>query len=298
MIDILKKEAAGAVIKVIGGRCAINHLIEQNIPGVEFIAMETDSLALSLSKASTRLHIGDTTPQDLRAGVQPSVGKPSAGDDREQIKSAIRGADLIFIAVAIEGDTGTIVAKIARELGILTVAVVAKPLAEEGNHVWYADENIKALYEQVDSLITLPETVNAFNVELQRAITGIVQAIKVPGLINIDIADLCTIMSKSGMAVTGSAIASGQDRAKLAAEKVVANLLLEDKDISGALGMLVTITSSSGLKLKELDIVLKCVASAAKKATAIVGSVFDEKMGNELRVTLLATGLGAPLECY
>jgi len=225
----------------------------------------------------------------------------------------ISGANMIFITAGMGGGTGTgaapIVAQIARELDILTVAVVTKPFAYEGNRMRFAKAGIEALHEHVDSLIivpnsklmevlgndvTLPEAFKAANGVLQGAVAGIAEVINVPGLINVDFADVKTVMSENGMAMMGSAIAFGPDRARVAAERAIASPLLEDVDMSGARGVLVNITSSSQLKLKELEEVMECVQFAAEEATVIVGSVFDENMGEELRVTVVATGLGAP----
>ncbi len=224
----------------------------------------------------------------------------------------VSGANMVFITAGMGGGTGTgaapIVAQIARELNILTVAVVTKPFVYEGNRMRFAKAGIEALQEHVDSLIivpnsklmevlgndiTVPEAFKAANGVLQGAVAGIAEVINVPGLINVDFADVHTVMSENGMAMMGSAIASGPDRARIAAERAIASPLLEDVDMSGARGVLVNITSSSSLKLKELEEVMECVQFAAEEATVIVGSVFDENMGEELRVTVVATGLGA-----
>jgi len=221
---------------------------------------------------------------------------------------------MVFITTGMGGGTGTgaapIVAQIARELGILTVAVVTKPFTYEGNRMRFAKAGIEALHEHVDSLIivpnsklmevlgadiTVPEAFKAANGVLQGAVGGIAEVINVPGLINVDFADVRTVMSENGMAMMGSAIANGADRARTAAERAIASPLLEDVDMSGARGVLVNITSSSSLKLKEIDDVMECVQFAAEEATVIVGSVFDEAMGDEMRVTVVATGLGAPM---
>jgi cell division protein FtsZ len=317
MFEIMEAQTQDAVIKVIGvGGCggnAVDHMIEQGVQGVEFIVINTDAQALKRSKARTQLQIGANITKGLGAGAKPSVGQAAAEEDRERIKEMIGGANMIFITAGMGGGTGTgaapIVAQIARELDILTVAVVTKPFAYEGNRMRFAKAGIEALHEHVDSLIivpnsklmevlgndvTLPEAFRAANGVLQGAVAGIAEVINVPGLINVDFADVKTVMSENGMAMMGSAIASGPDRARVAAERAIASPLLEDVDMSGARGVLVNITSSSNLKLKELEEVMECVQFAAEEATVIVGSVFDENMGEELRVTVVATGLGAP----
>ena len=315
--ELMEAEAQDAVIKVIGvGGCggnAVDHMIEQGVQGVEFIVVNTDSQALKRSKARSQLQIGLTITKGLGAGAKPSVGQAAAEEDRERIKEMISGAHMVFITAGMGGGTGTgaapIIAQIARELDILTVAVVTKPFAYEGNRMRFAKAGIEALHEHVDSLIivpnsklmevlgndvTVPEAFKAANGVLQGAVAGIAEVINVPGLINVDFADVRTVMSENGMAMMGSAIASGPDRARVAAERAIASPLLEDVDMSGARGVLVNITSSSQLKLKELEEVMECVQFAAEEATVIVGSVFDENMGEELRVTVVATGLGAP----
>ncbi len=318
MFEIMEMQTQDAVIKVIGvGGCggnAVDHMIEQGVQGVEFIAINTDAQALKRSKARTQLQIGANITKGLGAGAKPSVGEAAAEEDRERIKEMISGANMVFITAGMGGGTGTgaapIVAQIARELDILTVAVVTKPVVYEGNRMRFAKAGIEALHEHVDSLIivpnsklmevlgsdvTVPEAFRAANGVLQGAVAGIAEVINVPGLINVDFADVRTVMSENGMAMMGSAIASGPDRARVAAERAIASPLLEDVDMSGARGVLVNITSSSQLKLKELEEVMECVQFAAEEATVIVGSVFDENMGEDLRVTVVATGLGAPL---
>ncbi len=318
MFEIMEAESQDAVIKVIGvGGCggnAVDHMIEQGVQGVEFIVINTDAQALKRSRARTQLQIGANITKGLGAGAKPSVGQAAAEEDRERIREMIEGANMVFITAGMGGGTGTgaapIVAQIARELGILTVAVVTKPFTYEGNRMRFAKAGIEALHEHVDSLIivpnsklmevlgadiTVPEAFKAANGVLQGAVGGIAEVINVPGLINVDFADVRTVMSENGMAMMGSAIANGADRARTAAERAIASPLLEDVDMSGARGVLVNITSSSSLKLKEIDDVMECVQFAAEEATVIVGSVFDEAMGDEMRVTVVATGLGAPM---
>ncbi|MDX8378729.1 MAG: cell division protein FtsZ [Gallionella sp.] len=315
MFEIMEEQSQDAVIKVIGvGGCggnAVDHMIEQGVQGVEFISINTDAQALNRSKARTQLQIGCAITRGLGAGAKPSVGEAAAEEDLEQIKEIIRGANMVFITAGMGGGTGTgaapIIAKAAREMNILTVAVVTKPFAYEGNRMRHAIEGIKALQEQVDSLIivpnaklmevlgddiTVPEAFKAANGVLQGAVAGIAEVINAPGLINVDFADVCTVMSENGMAMMGSAIASGTDRARIAAEGAIASPLLEDIDLTGACGVLVNITSTSSLKLREMDEVMACIKFAAEEATVILGSVFDENMGENLRVTVVATGLG------
>ncbi len=315
MFEIMEAQSQDAVIKVIGvGGCggnAVDHMIEQGVQGVEFIAINTDAQALNRSKAGTQLQIGAAITKGLGAGAKPSVGQAAAEEDRERIKEMIRGANMVFITAGMGGGTGTgaapVIAQIAREMNILTVAVVTKPFTYEGNRMRFAAEGIKALQEHVDSLIivpnsklmevlgndvTVPEAFKAANGVLQGAVAGIAEVINAPGLINVDFADVCTVMSENGMAMMGSAVASGPDRARIAAERAIASPLLEDMDLTGARGVLVNITSTSSLKLREMDEVMACVQFAAEEATVILGSVFDESMGDDLRVTVVATGLG------
>jgi len=317
MFEIMEAQTQDAVIKVIGvGGCggnAVDHMIEQGVQGVEFIVINTDAQALKRSKARTQLQIGTNITRGLGAGAKPSVGQEAAEEDRERIKEIISGANMIFITAGMGGGTGTgaapIVAQIAKELDILTVAVVTKPFSHEGNRMRLAQEGIKLLGEYVDSLIIVPneklmevlgehttllDAFKASNGVLQGAVAGIAEVINVPGLVNVDFADVRTVMSENGMAMMGSAIASGPDRARLAAEQAIASPLLEDVDMSNARGVLVNISSNMSLTLKELRDVAGCVQFAAEEATVIVGSVFDENMGDELRVTVVATGLGAP----
>jgi len=318
MFEIMETQAQDAVIKVIGiGGCggnAVDHMIEQGVQGVEFIVINTDAQALNRSKARTQLQIGAAITKGLGAGAKPSIGQAAAEEDRDRIKEMINGAHMVFITAGMGGGTGTgaapVVAEIAREMDILTVAVVTKPFTYEGNRMRLAKAGIETLYEYVDSLIivpnsklmevlgnevTVPEAFKAANGVLQGAVAGIAEVINVPGLINVDFADVRTVMSENGMAMMGSAIASGPDRARVAAEQAIASPLLEDVDMTGARGVLVNITSSSRLMLKEIDDVMESVQFAAEEATVIVGSVFDETMSDELRVTVVATGLGSPL---
>lgn len=314
--ELLDEQLQGAVIKVIGvGGCggnAIDHMIEQGVQGVEFIAINTDAQALKRSKARIQLQIGATLTKGLGAGAKPAVGQAAAEEDRERIAEILRGANMVFITAGMGGGTGTgaapIVAQVAKEMNILTVAVVTKPFAYEGRRMALAQQGIEELGAYVDSLIivpnsklmevlggktTLPEAFKAANGVLQGAVAGIAEVINVPGMVNVDFADVCTLMSENGMAMMGSASAHGEGRAQRAAEQAIASPLLEDVDLSGARGVLVNITSSSNLTLEELHEVMNCFQFAASEATVIVGSVFDEEMGDEMRVTIVATGLGS-----
>jgi cell division protein FtsZ len=318
MFELMESQGQEAIIKVIGvGGCggnAVDHMIEQGVQGVEFIAINTDAQALKRNRAPTQLQIGSAITKGLGAGAKPTVGQAAAEEDREQIKELVRGANMVFITAGMGGGTGTgaapVIAQIAKEMEILTVAVVTKPFAYEGNRMRYAKEGIEALQQHVDSLIivpnsklmevlgddvTVPEAFKAANGVLQGAVAGIAEVINVPGLINVDFADVRTVMSENGMAMMGSAIATGPDRARIAAERAIASPLLEDIDMSDARGVLVNITSSSQIKLKELEDVMECVQFAAEDATVIFGSVFDESIGDALRVTVVATGLGSPM---
>lgn len=317
MFELMEAQPQGAVIKVIGvGGCggnAVDHMIEQGVQGVEFIAINTDAQALKRSKARTQLQIGSALTKGLGAGAKPEIGREAAEEDRERIAEIIQGANMIFITAGMGGGTGTgaapVVAQVSKEMGILTVAVVTKPFVFEGKRMGLAQEGIDELTTYVDSLIvvpnaklmevlggktTLPAAFKAANGVLQGAVAGIAEVINVPGMVNVDFADVRTLMSENGMAMMGAATASGDMRAKKAAEQAIASPLLEDMDLSGARGVLVNITSSSNLTLDELHEVMNCFQFAASEATVIVGSVFDESMGDELRVTIVATGLGAP----
>ncbi|MDD5179940.1 MAG: cell division protein FtsZ [Gallionellaceae bacterium] len=317
--EIMDAQLQDAVIKVIGvGGCggnAVDHMIEQGVQGVEFIAINTDAQALKRNKASTQLQIGATITKGLGAGAVPDVGRAAAEEDRARIAELVQGANMVFITAGMGGGTGTgaapVVAQVAREMDILTVAVVTKPFAHEGKRTRLAQAGIEALSEYVDSLIIVPNEklmtvlgedttlLDAFrssNGVLQGAVAGIAEVINVPGLVNVDFADVRTLMSENGMAMMGSATASGSERAKLAAERAMSSPLLEDVDLAGARGVLVNISSNCSLTLKEYREVTNSVQFAIEDATVIVGSVFDEGMGDDLRVTIVATGLGSPVE--
>jgi len=315
MFEIMEKNAQEAVIKVIGvGGCggnAVAHMIEKNVEGVEFICANTDMQALKKSKAKTLLQMGVAMTKGLGAGAKPEIGREAALEDRDAIAELIDGADMLFITAGMGGGTGTgaapIIAQVAKEMGILTVAVVTKPFAFEGKRTKVAIEGLEELSQHVDSLIVIPneklmevlgedvpflEAFRAANDVLHNAVSGIAEIINCPGLVNVDFADVRTVMSENGMAMMGSAIATGPDRARIAAEQAVASPLLEDVSLSNARGVLVNITASMSMKMKEYYTVMNTIkAFTADDATVIVGTVFDESMGDSLRVTMVATGL-------
>jgi cell division protein FtsZ len=317
MIELIDTQQPEAIIKVIGvGGCggnAVDHMINNGVSGVEFIAMNTDAQALKRNLAKTSLQLGPDVTKGLGAGANPEVGRQAALEDRERIAELIQGADMLFVTAGMGGGTGTgagpIVAEIAREMGVLTVAVVTRPFMFEGTRrIKAAEVGINALKDHVDSLIIIPndrllevlgedvgyeEAFSASNDVLNGAVAGIAEVINCPGLVNVDFADVRTVMSENGMAMMGSALASGADRAQVAAERAVASPLLEDVNLSGARGVLVNITASHSLKLKEVHEVMNTIRSfTAEDATVIFGSVIDEAIGDALRVTIVATGLG------
>ena len=317
MFEIMEEPSREAVIKVIGvGGCggnAVDHMIANGVKGVEFICANTDMQALKRSQARTQLQLGPEITKGLGAGANPEVGRNAALEDRERIIDLISGADMLFLTAGMGGGTGTgaapVVAEIARELGILTVAVVTKPFAFEGKRQRIAQEGLDALSQQVNSLIVIPndklmqvlgnqvtldEAFRAANDVLHGAVAGIAEIISCPGMINVDFADVKTVMSETGMAMMGSAKAAGTDRARMAAEQAVACPLLEDIDIADARGVLVNISASKALfQLQEMYDVMDVIkAFAAESATVIAGTVYDDALGDELRVTIVATGLG------
>lgn len=318
MFEILDSQSQDAVIKVIGvGGCggnAVDHMIECGLQGVEFIAANTDAQALSKSDAHVKLQLGTSITKGLGAGANPEIGRESALEDREKIAEIIDGADMLFITAGMGGGTGTgaapVIAEVAKELGILTVAVVTKPFTFEGRRLKVANAGIEALSQNVDSLIIIPneklmqvlgddvsvlDAFKAANEVLHGAVSGIAEVISCPGLVNVDFADVRTVMSEMGMAMMGSSKAQGAERARLAAEQAVMSPLLEDVNLSGARGMLVNITASHSLKMKEIHQVMQTIREyTAEDATVIFGAVFDESMNDELRVTMVATGLGMP----
>ena len=320
MFEIMDAQSQGAVIKVIGvGGCggnAVNHMIEQCVNGVEFVAINTDAQALRSNKARTQLQIGSSLTKGLGAGAKPDVGRAAALEDRERIMELLSGVDMVFITAGMGGGTGTgaapVVAQIAKEMGILAVAVVTKPFEHERKRMQLAQDGIAALAEHVDSLIIVPneklmtvlgedttliEAYRASNGVLQGAVAGIAEVINVDGMVNVDFADVRTLMSENGMAMMGSATATGSERAREAAEGAMSSPLLEDVDLSGARGVLVNISASASFTMREYKDVMKCVQGvAAEDATVVVGQVFDEEMGDSLRVTIVATGLSLPGE--
>lgn len=318
MFELMENHSEEAVIKVIGvgggGGNAVEYMVASNIEGVEFIAANTDAQALRNSSAHMTLQLGAGVTKGLGAGANPDVGRRSAEEDRETIKKTLQGADMIFIAAGMGGGTGTgaapIVAEVAREMGILTVAVVTKPFPFEGKkRSAYADEGIAELAKHVDSLITIPndkllkvlgkgtsllDAFKAANNVLLGAVQGIAELITRPGLINVDFADVRTVMSEMGTAMMGTGRASGPDRAEEAAEQAISSPLLEDIDLSGAKGILVNITAGLDISIEEFETVGNAVkAFASENATVVVGAVIDPDMSDELRVTVVATGIGA-----
>ena len=316
MIELLESQSQEAVIKVVGvGGCggnAVDHMINNGVSGVEFITMNTDAQALKRNLAKTSLQLGTGVTKGLGAGANPEVGRLAAEEDRERITDMIMGADMLFITAGMGGGTGTgaapVVAAIARELGILTVAVVTKPFAFEGKRQKVAAVGIDQLKQHVDSLIIIPndrlmqvlgddvtyeDAFRASNDVLNGAVAGIAEVINCPGMVNVDFADVRTVMSENGVAMMGSATASGPERAQMAAEQAVHSPLLEDIHLAGARGVLVNITAGHSMKLKEVHEVMNTIRSfTAEDATVIYGSVIDEAIGDALRVTIVATGLG------
>ncbi len=316
MFELMDSNTQNAVIKVIGvgggGGNAVQHMVTQNIEGVDFIVANTDAQALKGCTARVALQLGGNMTKGLGAGANPEVGRQSAIEDRERIIETIQGADMLFITAGMGGGTGTgaapVIAQIAKELGILTVAVVTKPFPFEGKkRTSVAEAGIRELTEYVDSLITIPndkllsvlgknitllDAFRAANNVLQGAVQGIAELITRPGLINVDFADVRTVMSEMGMAMMGTGRARGADRARAAAEAAIGSPLLEDVNLTGARGILVNITAGLDLSIGEFEEVGNTVkAFASDNATVVVGTVIDPEMTDELRVTVVATGL-------
>ncbi|MCE0724750.1 MULTISPECIES: cell division protein FtsZ [Legionella] len=306
-----------AVIKVVGvgggGGNAVEHMVAENIDGVEFICANTDAQALRGSNAKIHIQLGDELTKGLGAGANPQIGREAAEEDRDHIREILSGADMVFITAGMGGGTGTgaapVFAEIAKELGILTVAVVTKPFSFEGKQrALAADEGIRRLAEHVDSLITIPNNkllsvlgknislLNAFkaaNNVLLGAVKGISDLITRPGLINVDFADVRTVMSEMGMAMMGTGSAVGEQRARQAAEAAIASPLLEDVNFSGARGILVNITAGLDMSIGEFEEVGDVVKEfISDDATVVVGTVIDPEMTDEMRVTVIVTGLG------
>jgi len=317
MFELMDAYSQSAVIKVIGvgggGGNAVSHMVSSGIEGVDFICINTDAQALKASKIKTSLQIGCSITKGLGAGADPEIGRQAAMEDRDRIIEVIEGCDMLFITAGMGGGTGTgaapVVAQIARELGILTVAVVTKPfLMEGGKRSLVADHGIAELTKNVDSLITIPnqklltvlgpsttllDAFKAANQVLQGAVQGIAELITRPGLINVDFADVRTVMSETGMAMMGSGSASGESRARQAAEAAVSSPLLEDINLAGAHGILVNVTAGLDLSIGEFEEVGSIVKEyASDDATVVVGTVIDPDMINQIRVTVVATGLG------
>ena len=318
MFELMDTYSQSAVIKVMGigggGGNAVRHMIESNIDGVEFICANTDSQALKNIHVKTNLQIGCNITKGLGAGANPEIGRQAALEDRERIQSVIEGTDMLFITAGMGGGTGTgaapVVAQIAKEMGILTVAIVTRPFPFEGKkRMAIASEGIRALEQHVDSLITIPNEklltvlgkdiglLAAFkeaNNVLQGAVQGIAELITRPGLINVDFADVRTVMSEMGMAMMGSGLARGENRAREAAEAAIASPLLEDVSLTGARGILVNVTAGQDLTIGEFEEVGEAVKEfASEDATVVVGTVIDPEVEGELRVTVVATGLGS-----
>ncbi|MFT5390327.1 MAG: cell division protein FtsZ, partial [Gammaproteobacteria bacterium] len=318
MFELMDSYAgSSAVIKVIGvgggGGNALEHMLENNVDGVEFVCANTDAQALKNSSARTVLQLGSSITKGLGAGASPDVGRQAALEDRDRIGEILEGADMIFLTAGMGGGTGTgaspVIAQMAKELGILTVAVVTKPFPFElKRRMKVADEGIRELSEHVDSLITVPnekllsvlgsgislrDAFKAANDVLLGAVQGIAELITRPGMINVDFADVRTVMSEKGRAMMGTGKATGEDRARKAAEAAIACPLLEDVNLSGARGILVNITAGPDLGMDEFAIVGEAVGDfASDQALVVIGTVLDDSIADEIRVTVVATGLG------
>ena len=317
MFELMDTYGQQAVIKVIGvgggGGNAVDHMVAADIDGVEFINANTDSQALKKSQAKTILQLGTNLTKGLGCGANPDIGRQAAVEDRERIAEVLSGADMVFITAGMGGGTGTgaapVVAQVAKDMGILTVAVVTKPFPFEGRkRMGVADQGIAELAQYVDSIITIPNEklvtvlgkdaslLDAFskaNQVLQNAVQGIAELITRSGLINVDFADVRTVMSEMGMAMMGAATATGPSRAREAALAAVSSPLLEDINISGARGILVNITAGLDMSIGEFEEVGNTIKEfAADDATVVIGTVIEPEMREELRVTIVATGLG------
>ena len=317
MFELVDNAPQNAVIKVIGvgggGGNAVRHMIDHDVDGVDFICANTDAQALSDITSRTVLQLGTSITKGLGAGANPEIGRAAALEDRERIADALRGADMVFVTAGMGGGTGTggapIVAEVARELGILTVAVVTRPFSFEGKkRLKIADEGLRELEQHCDSLITIPNEkllevlgkntslLDAFkeaNDVLLGAVQGIADLIIRPGMINVDFADVRTVMSEMGAAMMGTGSASGENRAREAAERAINSPLLDDINISGARGVLVNITAGLDLSLGEFAEVGDTIEEyASEDATVVVGTVIDPEMSDTLKVTVVATGLG------
>lgn len=317
MFELMDTQTQNAVIKVIGvgggGGNAVNHMLSAEIEGVDFICANTDAQALKDNGVRTVLQLGNGVTKGLGAGADPEIGRLAATEDRDRIQDALEGADMVFITAGMGGGTGTgaapVVAEVARELGVLTVAVVTKPFGfEGGTRMRIADAGIDELAKHVDSLITIPNQklmsvlgkdmslLNAFkaaNDVLLNAVQGIAELITRPGLINVDFADVKTVMSEMGVAMMGTGSGEGDQRAREAAEAAISSPLLEDINLAGAKGILVNITAGPSMSIGEFDEVGNTIREFADDdATVVVGTVIDMDLQDELRVTVVATGLG------
>lgn len=321
MFELVDQMTQNAVIKVIGvgggGGNAVEHMVQAKIEGVDFICANTDAQALKNCSTKAVIQMGSNITKGLGAGANPEIGRQAAMEDRERLIELMDGADMVFITAGMGGGTGTggapVVAQVAKEMGILTVAVVTKPFLFEGRkRMETAEAGIKELTQYVDSLITIPNEklllvlgknvslLDAFktaNDVLLGAVQGIAELITRTGLINVDFADVRTVMAEMGMAMMGSGRATGPDRARVAAEAAVASPLLEDVNLAGARGILVNITGGLDLAIGEFEEVGNTIKQfASENATVVVGTVIDPSMHDELRVTVVATGLGRPRE--
>jgi cell division protein FtsZ len=316
MFELIEKLTPNAVIKVIGvgggGGNAVAHMLNSNIEGVEFVVANTDAQAMTTCGSRMHLQLGGNVTKGLGAGANPEVGRQAALEDRERIEAMLEGADMVFITAGMGGGTGTgaapVVAQLAKEKGILTVAVVTKPFPFEGRRrMQVALKGIEDLSQHVDSLITVPNEkllsvlgrdvtlLNAFkaaNDVLQGAVQGIADLITAPGLINVDFADVRTVMSEMGLAMMGSGTARGDDRAQAAAEAAIKNPLLEDVNLNGACGILVNVTAGPNLTMREFDEIGRIIHDfASEDATVVIGTSLDTEMKDDVRVTVVATGL-------
>ena len=319
--EIVEEVKENASIKVIGvgggGGNAVQHMVESGIEGAEFISINTDRQALEKNDASTKLILGLEITDGLGAGANPAIGREAALEDRDKLREMLKGTDMVFVTAGMGGGTGTgaapIVAQVAKELGILTVAVVTKPFELEGaKRMKIAQEGIKELVDEVDSLITIPnqkllevlgedcsmlEAFKQANDVLGGAVRGISDIIIRPGLINVDFADVKTVMSEKGTAMMGTGTANGPDRARIAAEQAVASKLLEDISLKDAKGVLVNITAGPELSLGEIKAVGDCINDfASPEAIIVTGTVLDESATNDLTVTVIATGLNSSVQ--
>ena len=315
--ELVENYTPSATIKVLGigggGGNAVNQMLEALIEGVEFISVNTDSQALKSFSGKSTLQIGSSVTKGLGAGANPEVGRQAALEDRDRICELLQGCDMVFITAGMGGGTGTgaapVIAQTAKEMGILTVAVVTKPFPFEGQRrLAVAQQGIDELTHHVDSLITIPNAkllsvlgpditlLNAFkaaNQVLSGAVQGIAELITRPGLINVDFADVRTVMSEMGMAMMGSGSATGQDRALMAAQSAIGSPLLEDINLAGACGILVNVTAGMNLSMREFEEVGTTIADlASEDASVVMGTVIDPDMNDEIRVTVVATGLG------